>query len=372
MRLALQVLLGAVGMVLLIACANVANLALVRATARQKEISVRRALGAPRWRIVRQFLVESVVLSLTGGAAGLLLAAWGTQALKATLTSHLTRSNTIAIDTEVLLFTLALALITGVLFGIAPAFAAARGDVNDALKEGGRGSTSGGSGARMRRTLVASEIAVALVLLVGAGLLMRSFVKLRAIDPGFDPHNVLTMTISLAGRPEYVGATREVLYRAILEQVAAVPGVRQASMTNHLPISGDLWTMTRTIEGRPLPPRGQELGAVYRVSRPNYFSTMGVRFTAGRDFTDRDTASSPPVAIVNETLARREFRTGAGAIGKRITVGDPQKNPDWRTIVGVVKDLKQGGWTEIPRDELYIPFPSEPNFFSGTASHFPA
>ncbi|HEV1286972.1 MAG TPA: ABC transporter permease, partial [Bryobacteraceae bacterium] len=369
-RLALQVLLGAVGMVLLIACANVANLALVRATARQKEISVRRALGAPRWRVVRQFLVESVVLALTGGVAGLFLAEWGTQALKATLTSHLTRSNTIAIDTQVLLFTLGLALITGLLFGIAPAFSAARGDVNDGLKEGGRGSTSGGSGGRMRRTLVASEIAVALVLLIGAGLLLRSFVKLRAIDPGFDAHNVLTMTISLTGRPEYTGANQEALYRSILAQVEAVPGVREASMTNHLPISGDLWTRTRTVEGRPLPARGQELDAVYRVSRPNYFSTMGVRFAAGRDFTDRDNGSAPPVAIVNETLARREFKNGADAVGKRITVGDPQKNPEWRTIVGVVKDLKQGGWSEVPRDELYIPFAQETNFFAGTASHF--
>jgi predicted permease len=369
-RLALQVLLGAVGMVLLIACANVANLALVRATARQKEISVRRALGAPRWRIARQFLVESVVLALTGGAAGLFLAEWGTQVLKATLTSHLTRSNTIAIDTQVLLFTLGLALITGLLFGIAPAFSAARGDVNDGLKEGGRGSTSGGSGGRVRRTLVASEIAVALVLLIGAGLLMRSFVKLRAINPGFDAHNVLTMTISLTGRPEYTGANREALYRSILAQVEAVPGVREASMTNHLPIAGDLWTRTRTVEGRPLPARGQELGAVYRVSRPNYFSTMGVRFAAGRDFTDRDNGSAPQVAIVNETLARREFKNGADAVGKRITVGDPQKNPEWRTIVGVVKDLKQGGWSEVPRDELYIPFTQETNFFASTAGHY--
>jgi putative ABC transport system permease protein len=141
-------------------------------------------------------------------------------------------------------------------------------------------------------------------------------------------------------------------------------------MTNHLPIAGDLWTRTRTIEGRPFPPRGQEQEAVYRVSRPNYFSTMRVPFTAGRDFTDRDTAGAPPVAIINETLARREFKTSAEAIGRRITVGDPQKNPDWRTIVGVVKDLKQGGWSEVPRDELYIPFAQEANFFASTAGHY--
>ena len=369
-RLALQVLLGAVGMVLLIACANVANIALVRATARHKEISVRRALGAPRWRIVRQFLVESIVLSLAGGSVGLLAAQWGTQALKATLTSHLTRSNTIAIDMQVLLFTLGLALITGILFGVAPAFSASRGDVNDALKEGGRGSTSGGSGARLRRALVACEIAVALVLLVGAGLLMRSFMKLRAIDPGFDPHNVLTMTISLAGRPEYTGANRETLYRAILEQVQALPGVGEASMTNHLPISGDLWTRMRTVEGRPLPEPGKGVGAVYRVSRPNYFSTMRVPFAAGRDFTDRDSSAAPQVMIINETLARREFKTSAAAIGKRITVDDPRKNPTWRTIVGVVRDLKQANWSDRPFDEVYIPFAQDPQFFAGAESHF--
>ncbi len=369
-RLALQVLLGAVGMVLLIACANVANLALVRATARQKEISVRCALGAPRWRIVRQFLVESVVLSLTGGAVGLALAEWGTQALKATLTSHLTRSNTIAIDAQVLLFTLGLALMTGILFGIAPAFSASRGDVNDALKEGGRGSTAGGKGARVRRTLVASEIAVALVLLIGAGLLMRSFVKLRAIDPGFDPHNVLTMTISLAGRPEYAGSNREMLYRSILEQVQALPGVREVSMTNHLPIAGDQWSRTRTVEGRPLPERGKGVGAVYRVSRPNYFSTMHVPFAAGRDFTDRDSLSAPQVTIINERLARREFKNSADAIGKRITIDDPHKNPAWRTIVGVVKDLKQYSWSDLPDDEVYIPFAQDKQFFEGTESHF--
>ena len=254
-RLALQVLLGAVGMVLLIACANVANLALVRATARQKEISVRRALGAPRWRVVRQFLVESVVLSLTGGVVGLLLAEWGTQAVKTTLASHLMRSNTIAIDAQVLFFTLALALITGILFGIAPAFSSSRRDMNSALKEGARGTSAGGGG--IRRTLVASEIAIALVLLIGAGLLMRSFVKLRAIDPGFDAHNVLSMTVSVAGRPEYVGASRENLYKTILDRVEAVPGVRQASMTNHLPIGGDVWSLVRTVEGRAGSAAGQ-------------------------------------------------------------------------------------------------------------------
>jgi putative ABC transport system permease protein len=366
-RPALQVLLGAVGMVLLIACANVANLALARATARQKEIAVRLALGAQRMRIARQFLTESIVLSLAGGALGLVLAAWGTQALQAMirpdaggLHARLPRWDQIGLDMPVLMFTLVLALATGVLFGMVPAFSAARGDVNDALKEGGRGSSAGGSGARFRKTLVAAEIAIALVLLIGAGLLMRSFLRLRAIDPGFDPHNVLTMTISLAGRPEYVGLSREALYRNVIERVEAVPGVRQAGVTNHLPLAGDIWGQDIAIEGRPIAPLGKEINADFRVARPNYFSTMRAQILKGRDFNDRDTADAPPVVIINETLAKHEF-PNEDPIGKRLTLGDPLKNPKWRTIVGVIKDVKQH-WASKADDEIYLAFVQDPTF----------
>jgi predicted permease len=366
-KTALEVLLAAVGMVLLIACANVANLALARATARRKEVAVRLSLGARRWTIARQFLIESLVLSITGGAAGLLLAFWAVAGLKSMLRSHLTGSDNVVIDAQVLLFTLAVATVTGLLFGIAPAYSASHGDVNDALKDGARGSSAGGGG--VRRTLVAAEIAIALVLLIGAGLLMRSFVRLRAIDPGFDAHNVLSMTVSVAGRPEYVGAARENIYKAILDRVAALSGVRQASMTNHLPIGGDVWGMNRTIEGRPIPARGKERTAVYRVSRPNYFATMRVPFLAGRDFDDRDTENAPLVVIVNQTLARREF-AHENPLGKRITLGDSRVNPKWMTIVGIVKDVKQGTWAEPADDEIYIPFQQSGNFFfSGTGPH---
>jgi predicted permease len=366
-KTALEALLGAVGMVLLIACANVANLALTRATARQKEVAVRLSLGAQRWSIARQFLTESVLLSIVGGAVGLLIAVWGVQGLKAMLQSHLTGSEKIGIDGQVLLFTLAVAIVTGLLFGIAPAYSASRGDVNDALKEGARGSS--GSGGGIRRALVASEIAIALVLLIGAGLLMRSFVRLRAIDPGFDAHNVLSMTVSVAGRAEYVGTARENLYQAILDRVEAVPGVRQASMTNHLPLGGDVWSLWRTVEGRPLPERGKERTAVYRVSRPNYFATMHVPLVAGRDFDNHDTENSPPVVIINETLAQREFPNDS-PLGKRITLGDPRGAPKWMTIVGVVKDVKQGSWADAANDEMYIPFQQSGNFFfSGTGPH---
>ncbi|HTB13212.1 MAG TPA: ABC transporter permease [Bryobacteraceae bacterium] len=366
-RTGLELLLGAVGMVLLIACANVANLALARATARRKEIAVRLSLGAQRWSIARQFLTESVVLSMAGGAAGLLLAVWCVQGLKAMLRSHLTGSEAIHIDSQVLLFTLGVAILTGLLFGIAPAYSASRGDVNDALKEGARG-TSGGGGS-VRRALAGTEIAIALVLLIGAGLLLRSFARLRAIDPGFDAHNVLSMTVSVAGRPEYVGSARDNLYRTIVERVQAVPGVGQASMTNHLPIGGDVWGLWRMVEGHPIPERGKERSAVYRVSRPNYFATMRIPFVAGRDFDDRDTENSPLVMIVNETLAQREF-PGANPLGKRITLGDARGNPKWMTIVGVVKDVKQGSWTDPAADEMYVPFRQSGDFFfSGTGPH---
>jgi predicted permease len=366
-KTALEVLLAAVGMVLLIACANVANLAIARATARQKEIAVRLSLGATRWTIGRQFLMESLLLSIAGGAAGLALAFWCVQGLRSLLQSHLTGSDNIGVDAQVLLFTLAVAIVTGLLFGIAPAYSASRGDVNDALKEGARGSSAGGGG--VRRTLVASEIAIALVLLIGAGLLMRSFVRLRAIDPGFDAHNVLSMTVSVAGRPEYVGTARENLFKSIIDRVEAIPGVRQASMTNHLPIGGDVWGLHRAIEGRPISKRGEERTAVYRVSRPNYFATMRVPFIEGRDFDEHDTDSSPLVVIINEALAHREFGNES-PLGKRMALGDGRGSPAWMNIIGVVKDVKQGSWADPASDEMYIPFQQSGNFFySGTGPH---
>jgi putative ABC transport system permease protein len=366
-KTALIVLLGAVGMVLLIACANVANLALARATSRRKEVAVRLSLGAQTWTIARQFLTESLVLSTTGGLAGLALAIWGVNGLKAFLQTHLTRSDRIGIDAQVLGFTLVVAVITGLLFGIAPAYSASRGDVNDALKEGARGSSSGGGG--LRRGLIGSEIAIALMLLIGTGLLMRSFVKLRAIDPGFDTRQVLSMTVSVVGRPEYVGVARENVYKAIIDRVEAVPGVSMASMTNHLPIGGDVWALHRVVEGQAIPERGKERTAVYRVSMPNYLVTMHISLIGGRDFNDRDTESAPLVTIINETLARREF-AGGTPLGKRIALGDGRGTPKWMTIVGVVKDVRQGSWSEPPNDEVYVPFRQSGGFFfTGVGPH---
>jgi len=354
----LELMFAAVGMVLLIACANVANLALARATAREKETAVRLALGASRGRIARQFLTESVVMSLLGGAAGVLLAQSGVAFLQTMLRpdagdfrARLLQSEQAGVDGVVLLFTLLLSIATGILFGLAPAMAGWRGEVSPLLKEGGRGSTSGPRGARLRSALVAAEIAIALVLAVGAGLLMRSFVRLRAVDPGFDPRNVVTMTVSVAGRPDYVGSRRDALYQQILDRVSAIPGVSQTSMINHLPLAGDQWGFPYWIEGQPLPDPAKIPILVFRSAQTNYFRTMGVPLIAGRDFTDRDTAGVPDVVIVNETLARRI----GDPIGKRISFSDPGRNPEWATIVGVVGNVVQS-WAEPARPEAYIPY----------------
>jgi predicted permease len=368
-RPALELMLAMVAMVLLIACANVANLALARATARRKEIAVRLALGAPRSRIARQVLIESVMLSIAGAALGLMLARWAIVALEVLLRpdghefrARLIGWDRIALDVPVLLFTLGLGLATGVLFGLAPAFAAARGDVNDALKDGTRGSTSGRG--FFRRTLAGAEIATALVLLTGAGLLMRSFVRLRSIDPGFDARNVVTMTISVAGRADLAGASRETLYRTVLDRAAAVPGVIHTSMINHLPIAGDQWGFNYWVERQALPDPGKYTVATYRACRPGYFATMRAPVLAGREFTDQDTFSSPRVVIVNEALARLRFG-GGSAIGHRIAFGDPRRDPKWMTIVGVVHDVAQS-WGNEPRAEVYVPYAQDPLLTAST------
>jgi putative ABC transport system permease protein len=367
-RPALMVILAAVGLVLLIACANVANLLLARATGRQREIAIRLSLGANRIRILRQFLTESVVLSLAGVIPALALAVWGTRALQTMLepdtgafNTRLFRWDEIGVDSTVLLFTLGVALMTGVLFGLAPAFLAFKTDLNTRLKEGGR-SISTGHGAGIRKVLVASEIALAIVLLSGAGLLMRSFVNLRAIDPGFDPHNVLTMDVSVAGQAQYTGPARENLYRSMVRNIEAVPGVRSAALINHIPLAGDLWGLNILIEGRPMPP-GHKLIAVYRVAGPNYFSTMRIPLLRGREFTDRDNAAAPSVIIVNDTFARRQW-PNENAIGKRIAIDNQGPNPRWRTVVAVIKNAKQSDWASPVEDEVYIPLWQTPELLS--------
>jgi putative ABC transport system permease protein len=351
-RLALLVMLGAVGFVLLIACANVANLMLAKAAARQKEIAVRIALGAGRWRVIRQLLTESLMLSLAGGGAGLLLAFWSNTALASLGPDTLPRVQTVGLDANVLLFTLGISVVVGLLFGLAPALRSTRTDLTVSLKDRARGATSDRRHERVRQLLVVGEIALSLMLLIGGGLMMRSFLRLTSVDPGFDPRGVLAATIPLAGARYSSDEQRAAFFQRLTTQVSSLPGVKSASAINHLPLGGDVWTFGFTVEGRPAPPNAERPSAVYRVVRPDYFRTMGAALLRGRDFTERDDDSSPGVVIVNEALARRQW-PGEEPLGQRITVGGAGNTP--REVVGVVRDLKQGEWSSEPKPEMYLP-----------------
>ena len=376
-RVALLVLSGAVGFVLLIACANVACLLLAQAATRQKETAVRAALGASRWRILRQLLTESLLLSLCGSVAGLLVAVWGVDLLTTLLAGNTTsfsvrlpRLSEIKVDAMAAAFTLGVSLLTSVIFGLAPALGASKPDLNQVLKESGRGTTGGRH--RLRETLVVAELALALVMLIGAGLLINSFMKLQAVDPGFNPRNLLTMTTSVAGNSQYIGPEREAFYRQLTERLTALAGVASVSAINHLPLAGDRWGIAVTIEGRPLPEPGHGIEAAFRVSRPDYFQTMGIPLRAGRDFTDSDRPDAPGVTIINETLARQHW-PDEDPIGKRITLDDPRDTSrpvQWLTVVGVVKDVKQESWVDEPSNEIYLPFQQSGGFFRSTARHY--
>jgi putative ABC transport system permease protein len=376
-RLALLVLSGAVGFVLLIACANVACLLLARAATRQRETAVRVALGATRWRIFRQMLTESLLLSLCGAAVGMLIAVWGVELLTTLLAGNtssfnvrLPRLSEIKVDAVAFIFTLGVSLLTSLLFGMAPALGASKPDLNQVLKESGRGMTGGRR--RFRETLVVVELALAMVMLIGAGLLMNSFLKLQAVDPGFNPRNLLTMTTSVAGNSQYVGPAREAFYLQLTDRISSLPGVESASAINHLPLAGDTWGTPLTIEGRPLSQPGHGIQVTFRVIRPDYFQTMGIQLASGRDVTNRDSADAPGVVIVNETLARRHW-PDEDPIGKRVTLDDPRDNsraPRWLSIVGVAKDVKQESWVDAPSNEIYVPFQQSRGFFDGTARQF--
>ena len=354
-RPALLVLLGAVGFVLLIACANVAHMLLARAAVRHREIAVRTALGAGRSRMVRQLLTESLMLAIVGGGAGLLFAFWGVCVLVALSPSSLPRLETIGLDGRVVTFMLCVSVLTGVVFGILPATKASTVNLHDSLKEGGRGSTEGIRRNALRSLLVASEFALALVLLMGAGLMIRSLLALETIDPGFNPHNLLTMVVKVNGSQVAEAPRRAAFYQQLLEHVRALPGVQSASAINHLPLAGDLWGWPYWTEGRPIPRPGDELSAVYRVVMPGYFRSMNIPILGGRDISASDNMKAPGVVVVNKHLAHERW-PGEDAIGKRITMNDPRKNPSWLTVVGVVKDAKQHEWAETADDEVYLPY----------------
>ncbi len=347
---ALLVLLVAVAFVLMIACANVAHMLLARASSRQKELAIRAALGASRGRIVAQLLTESGVLALLGGAGGLLISFYGVRALVAASPAAIPRVSTVTVDGRVLLMTLAITAATAVLFGLLPALRAARVDLAGSFKDGDRASTAGRERHRLRSALVTSEFALALVLLVGAGLMMRTFTALRHFDPGFDPANVITMTISAAGTKEADSTVRQAYFSDVLARVRAVPGVHTASYINHLPIAGDVWGRSFYVEGRATPKPGDAPNAVYRVVYPGYFRTMRIPLLGGRDVSDADRAGSEPVVVINEFMATK-YWPGENAVGKRIALGDST----WIRVVGVSKNSTHE-WSAPASEELFLPY----------------
>ncbi|MDQ3744760.1 MAG: ABC transporter permease [Acidobacteriota bacterium] len=363
-RAALWILLGAVGFVLLIACANVANLLLARAAARQKEIALRTALGASRWRVVRQLLTESVMLSLVGGGLGMLLAMWGVDLLLRLNDNRLPRASEIGLDRNVLLFTLGVSVLTGIVFGLAPAFHSSRVNLNDTLKEGGRTGRAGVS-RLVRNALVAVEMTFAVVLLVGAGLLIRSFARLQQVNPGFEPRGVLALMVSLPSNKYADGPRRAAFMRDVLERVRALPGVRGAATTTTLPMSGFNQSGSFRIENKPVaqgqdPPHGDR----WMVS-DDYFQTMGVPLVRGRYFDARDNADAPPVAIIDEAMARK-YWPGEDPVGQRIVFEGTAQQPRWREVVGIVGHVKNQGLEGESRVQYYVPYAqsaNSPNLF---------
>jgi predicted permease len=342
----LLILLGAVSFVLLIACANVANLQLNQATARQKEMALRQALGANRWTLARQLLTEGVLLALIGGGAGLLLAVWGVEALTSLLPQGLIpRSGEIVFDWRVLAFTLGACVITGLLFTLAPAMQAARVDVNRALKEGaGRGAVGGERG-RLRSALVVAEVALALTLLAGAGLLIRSLASLRQVDPGFDPGNVLTFEVAPNGKQYETTAQNADYFRRAIERLSSLPGVESAAVTSNLPLGAWL-NLGVGVAGQPDSMASTEL----RMITPDYFKVMKMSMRRGRAFTEADSAGAPPAIIVNEAYARQTF-PNSDPIGRSLTVEGTRVYQ----IVGVVNDVKQFSLGDPAPQTVFVP-----------------
>ncbi|HKG14027.1 MAG TPA: ADOP family duplicated permease, partial [Pyrinomonadaceae bacterium] len=343
--------LAAVVLLLVIACANVANLTLVRAAARGREVAVRLALGASRARVVRQLLTESLLLALAGGALGVGLSVWLTEILVALAPAKTPRLDETSLDVRVLLFALGATLLTGFVFGLAPALSASKADLNAALKEGGRGVAE--ARGRARGLLVVAEIAVSLVLLVGAGLLVKSFVRLQQVNPGFDASNVLTMRVSLPGARYPEASKKAEFYAALVERLKSLPGVESAAATLSLPLNGSNFSVGRAFirEGRPLAPEESQ-NAMYSVVTPDYFKVMRVPVVQGRAFEDRDDAGSTMVAVINEPLARRIF-PGEDPIGKHVTIWRDEKFP--REIVGVVGEAKSQSLDTDSELQVYVP-----------------
>jgi putative ABC transport system permease protein len=348
-RPALMTLLAAAGVVVLIACANVANLLLVRASVRGREVAIRSALGARRGRLVAQMLSESLVLALAGGALGLLLAHLAIPAVQSLSAGSIPRVADVTIDRTVLLFAFGASVLTGVIFGLVPALQISRTGAGAVLKEGGRSSVGTG-GTWLRNGLLVGQVALALVLLVGASLLLRSFARLTHVDPGFTTDGVLAFQVSLPS-PAYPGDTnRLAFFDALVERLSAAPSVRSASAVQTLPLRGNYF-LSVAIHGQPAPGPGEGASASYRAVTPGYFTTLGIPVLRGRSFSGRDSATAPKVAIVDEAFARRHYRDET-AIGRRIDIGNGTKGAE---IIGVVGSVSYAGLDAVPSPTMYMP-----------------
>jgi len=358
----LWVLLGAVGFVLLIACVNVANLLLVRAAERQKEIAIRLALGAGRGRIIRQLLSESLLMALLSGVAGVLLGIWMMKGLLALSPDDIPRLNQTKLDPTVLLFTLGISLVTGLLFGLLPAWQAARHDLHATLKEGGR-SSAGAGRERIRQALLVAEVGLSLVLLVGAGLMLRTVYQLIHVNPGFATEHLLTAQFNLP-RNVYDEPRLQGFYKESLTRIESLPGVRAAALTLSLPIDGSNWNSIFIVADKPVPPRDQLPSSAFTPVSTNYFKAMGIQLLKGRVFTETDTADKPKVMVINETLAARLW-PGEDPIGKRLKQGWPEDQSPWREVIGVVADVKLNGVDQDTPLQSYLPLAQDSSRFLG-------
>jgi putative ABC transport system permease protein len=352
-RLVLLLLFGAVGFVLLIACANVASLQLARASTRQKEIAIRTALGASRGRLIRQVLTESVLLALIGGALGTLLAASAIRLLIGLSPVSIRSLTIVALDSRVLAYSLLLSLFTGVLFGLAPALQSTAKLLGDSLKEGGRNLAASSSGVRLRRVLTVSEVAISLILLVGSGLLIRSFVGLLRVNPGFNKENILTAHFELPKYSYPEAAKQAAFYTEVIERIKALPGVTAVGATDELPPTMGRHSNTFSIAGRPsIDQSNQSLAVQDRLVTADYFRVMGIPVISGRAFATSDDGSAMPVALINESFAHRFFPS-ENPIGQQLRFGSA--NP-WSTIVGIVGDVRGFGLDKQPNSEIYFPY----------------
>ena len=362
LRLPILIMFGAVGLVLLIACANVANLLLAQATTRRREIAIRIALGARRWNIVRQLLVESLLLASAGGLIGVLGALWGVQALAKLVPETLSKLQNVNVDARVLLFTFGVSVLTALVFGGLPAFLAARAKPGQTLSDVARDAAGGNSGRHIRRILVVSEVALAVVLLVGAGLLIRTFQLLRQVNTGFSTENLLTMKMVLPmpkyGKPE----ARRAFYDQTLERVKAIPGVESAGMITFLPLSFNGMNFSFSVEGQASPGDMKLPFALYRVVSPDYFRAMDIPLQRGRFFDAHDTNDSPPVIMISRQLAEN-YWPGEDPTGKRLKIGPLDSPNPWLTVIGVVSDVRQAELYGDPRMDIYAPYAQERRAF---------